>query len=84
VGDGTLGWAEEAPFDRILVTAGTRKVPPSLETQLADGGILVVPVGPSTGQDLIALRRRGKRLERTSHCRCAFVKLIGAEGWDVD
>ncbi|MBM4031572.1 MAG: protein-L-isoaspartate(D-aspartate) O-methyltransferase [Planctomycetes bacterium] len=81
VGDGTLGWQEEAPFDRIIVTAGGPSVPPSLEAQLADAGRLVMPVGSWGGQDLVALERRGERLERESHGGCVFVRLVGKEGW---
>jgi len=81
VGDGTLGWPEEAPFDRILVTAGAREVPGSLFRQLEAGGMLLIPVGPSGYQDLLEVRRDGDREIRTSHCRCAFVRLIGQEGW---
>jgi protein-L-isoaspartate(D-aspartate) O-methyltransferase len=80
-GDGTTGWPEEAPFDRVLVTAGAREVPGSLDGQLADGGILVIPVGPSSWQDLLTIRREGDRRRRREHCRCAFVRLIGEEGW---
>lgn len=81
VGDGTLGWPEEAPFDGILVTAGGPSVPPSLEAQLAEGGRLVMPVGGWSGQELIALERHGARLRRESHGGCVFVPLIGREGW---
>lgn len=81
VGDGTLGWPEEAPFDRIIVTAGGPGVPASLEAELADGGRLVMPVGDRYGQDLVAVERRGERFERESHGGCVFVRLIGQEGW---
>ena len=81
VGDGTLGWPEEAPFDRIIVTAGGPDVPASLQGQLADGGRLVMPVGDRYGQDLVAVERQGERFERESHGGCVFVRLIGREGW---
>ncbi len=81
VGDGTLGWPEEAPFDRIIVTAGGPDVPASLEAQLAEGGRLVIPVGDRYGQDLVAVERHGERFERESHGGCVFVRLIGQEGW---
>jgi len=80
-GDGTLGWPEEAPFDRILVTAGAPVVPEALTEQLADGGILVIPVGDESSQDLLRLRRDGDRIRRESLLRCVFVKLIGEQGW---
>jgi len=81
VGDGTLGWPEEAPFDRIIVTAGAPKVPPALTDQVADGGLLVIPVGDAWGQELLRLRRKGDRLKRERLLRCVFVKLIGQQGW---
>ena len=81
VGDGTLGWPEEAPFDRIVVTAGAPDVPIGLLTQLGEPGVLVVPIGDDKVQDLVRFRRAGGRVTRDSLCRCSFVKLIGAEGW---
>lgn len=81
VGDGTLGWPEKAPFDRILVTAGAPEVPPALAAQLVDGGLLVIPVGNEYSQDLLRVQRRGERLRRERLCACVFVKLIGEQGW---
>ena len=82
VGDGTLGWKQFAPYDRILVTAGAPRIPLPLEEQLAEGGLLVVPVGNSVGQKLaIAAKKRGK-LQVTSCCPCTFVPLVGKEGWN--
>ncbi len=81
VGDGTLGWPEEAPFDRIIVTAGGPSVPPSLKAQLADGGRLAMPVGGYGGQDLVVVERRGEVFREESHGGCVFVRLIGKEGW---
>jgi len=81
VGDGTLGWPEEAPFDAIIVTAAAPSVPDSLKGQLGEGGRLVMPVGGRGGQDLIVLKRRGEGFRRERLCGCVFVKLIGQEGW---
>jgi len=81
IGDGTLGWPDEAPFDRILVTAGAPSIPPSLERQIADHGYLVMPVGGRGGQDLVRLHRRGDEIESESLGGCIFVRLIGEEGW---
>ena len=82
-GDGTLGWAEHAPFDAIIVAAGGPKVPESLQQQLAVGGRLVIPVGAEVGlQKLIRITRRGHddfRREELANVR--FVPLVGAEGW---
>ena len=82
VGDGTLGWPEEAPFDRIIVTAGAPEAPPSLLDQLAYDGEMVIPVGSRRSQMLTRYHR-----ERTGNIRsqnlgaCVFVKLTGEEGW---
>jgi len=81
-GDGTKGWPEAAPFDRILITAGAPKIPEELlKGQLADGGIAVLPVGPANEQMLIEVLRVGEKLISSDICACRFVKLIGAEGW---
>ena len=79
--DGTLGWPEQAPFDRILVAAGAPATPRRLLEQLADGGRMVVPVGGEEGQELELLKRSGARIDRERICACSFVKLVGAEGW---
>ncbi len=83
VGDGTLGWPEEAPFDRIIVTAGAPRAPGALKGQLADGGRLVVPVGGEGYQDLTLVTREGEGFHERVVCGCSFVKLVGEEGWDL-
>jgi protein-L-isoaspartate(D-aspartate) O-methyltransferase len=81
-GDGTKGWPEAAPFDRILIAAGAPAVPEKLlKTQLADGGIAVLPVGPADEQMLVEVQRVGDKLVSNDICGCRFVKLIGDEGW---
>ena len=81
-GDGTLGWPEQAPFDRILIAAGAPAVPEQLlREQLADGGLAVLPVGPEEEQMLVVIRRSGSKLTSEDVCPCRFVKLIGSEGW---
>ena len=81
-GDGTKGWPEAAPFDRMLITAGAPAVPELLlKSQLVDGGIAVMPVGPEDEQMLVEVRRVGEKLVKTDICACRFVKLIGDEGW---
>ncbi len=84
VGDGTLGLAEFAPYDRVIVTAGAPRVPPALKDQLADGGILVVPVGGSFVQMLVKVRRSGSEFIEQEVCSCVFVRLIGEHGWAAD
>lgn len=80
-GDGSLGWPEHAPFDRIVVTAGAPDLPPPLFDQLAEGGILVIPIGDRESQRLEAVtKERGKALSRRL-VECAFVPLLGKEGW---
>ena len=82
-GDGTLGWPEASPYDRILITAGAPDLPRHLLLgQLKDDGIAVLPVGPQDDQMLVEVRREGKELKVADVCPCRFVKLIGQEGWE--
>ena len=81
-GDGTSGWKEAAPFDRILITAGAPELPRKLLlSQLADNGIAILPIGPHDEQMLVEVRRNVNELTATDIVPCRFVKLIGAEGW---
>ena len=82
IGDGTLGWPEEAPFDGILVAAGAPGIPHTLMGQLRSGGRLVVPVGPIGRQGLRVYEKRdGGEHELLESLPCAFVPLVGEEGW---
>lgn len=81
VGDGSRGWPEEAPFDRVLVTAGAPTMPVSLVEQLREGGSMVIPVGGEEEQELLLVRRGQGRVTRERICACVFVKLWGDEGW---
>ncbi len=83
IGDGTVGWSEHAPYQRVLVTAGAPIVPESLLTQLADGGKLVIPVGDRVSQIVQIITKHGNRLDTKTSCHCTFVKLIGQDGWGV-
>jgi protein-L-isoaspartate(D-aspartate) O-methyltransferase len=83
-GDGTLGWPQAAPFDRILIAAGAPRIPEKLlREQLVDGGLAVLPHGPADEQMLVAVRKEGTGLHTTEVCPCRFVKLIGKEGWEA-
>jgi protein-L-isoaspartate(D-aspartate) O-methyltransferase len=80
-GDGTLGWPEDAPFDRIIVTAAASSTPAPLFDQLVEGGILVIPLGASDYQVLQAIHKRSGSPHPVSLSPCRFVPLIGAKGW---
>ncbi len=81
-GDGTLGWPEAAPFDRILVTAAGPAIPPSLAAQLAEGGLLLMPVGEHRGaQRLVLAEKRNGILAETPLLDVRFVPLLGVEGF---
>lgn len=83
VGDGTLGWPEEAPFDSIVVAAGAPAAGETLKRQLAPGGRLVIPVEAGGWQRLIRIRRTGEHsFEERDLGAVRFVPLIGAEGWE--
>jgi protein-L-isoaspartate(D-aspartate) O-methyltransferase len=81
LGDGTKGWPEEAPFARIMITAGAPRIPQILVDQLADGGRLVIPVGDRNSQTLKLLIKTGPRTIVEDHTGCRFVDLIGEYGW---
>ena len=80
-GDGTLGWREYAPYNAILVTAGSPAVPAPLAEQLAEGGRLLIPVGEREEQILALFTKRGEELERRDIGAARFVPLIGKYGW---
>lgn len=84
VGDGTKGDPEHAPFDAIIVTAGSPGIPPSLKEQLTDGGRLVIPVGSRGYQELHRITRNGNDFVTENLGGCIFVPLIGVEGWEKD
>lgn len=81
VGDGSLGVPEEAPFDRIIVTAMAARCPPALFAQLAEGGILVMPIGNPAYQTLQAIRKVEGAQQAEVLSACRFVPLVGAQGW---
>jgi len=81
VGDGTLGYPEKAPFNRVIVTAGAPTVPPPLIDQLAEGGRLVIPVGDLYVQRLLIIEKREGKLYKKWGIECVFVPLLGKYGW---
>lgn len=81
IADGTSGWEEYSPYDRVIVTAAAPQVPPALEAQLAEGGIMVIPLGGSLGQMLIRIKKENGRLKSEDICACVFVPLVGEFGW---
>lgn len=82
VGDGTRGWPQHAPFDRIIVTAGAPGLPETFVNQLADDGILVIPRGQRDVQVLEVYHRIGDRVEQSEVGNVVFVPLVGRHGWD--
>ncbi|MBN1796457.1 MAG: protein-L-isoaspartate(D-aspartate) O-methyltransferase [Sedimentisphaerales bacterium] len=81
-GDGSCGWAQDSTFDKILVTAALPTIPQSLIDQLADGGIMVAPVGPTGVQRLVALEKKNDKIAERFICDVRFVRLIGRHGFN--
>lgn len=80
-GDGSKGLPAKAPFNKIIVTAGAPVIPKSLTDQLADGGILIIPVGDRESQRMIRIRKAGDKLLKEEFTNFAFVPLLGEQGW---
>jgi len=83
IGDGSLGWPEHAPFDRIIVTAGAPGMVQPLLDQLADPGRIVIPMGAPESQQLTAITRQDGRITETPLIPVRFVKLIGEAGFEA-
>jgi protein-L-isoaspartate(D-aspartate) O-methyltransferase len=83
IGDGSNGWIQHAPFDRIIVTAGAPVLPPSLANQLSIGGIMIVPAGDKQYQELEIYEKKPEGLKKTSAGGVLFVPLVGKEGWNA-
>lgn len=81
VADGSLGWPDEAPFDGIMATAGTPKIPQPLTDQLVMGGRLIAPVGDRQSQELVLVERLPEGIRKTNLGSVRFVDLIGKGGW---
>lgn len=84
IDDGTVGWAEHAPFDRIIVTAAGPEVPEPLLAQLADPGILIIPVGDRFVQNLKVVTRAGAKFTEKIIEHVRFVSLVGSHGWQSE
>jgi protein-L-isoaspartate(D-aspartate) O-methyltransferase len=83
LGDGTLGWRDYAPYDAILVSAGSPQIPQPLLDQLADGGRLLIPLGQFEEQVLTMVTRRGTTFEQQKVLPVRFVPLLGSHGWNT-
>ena len=81
-GDGTLGWKDEAPFDGIMITAGSPKEPEPLLDQLSRNGCMVIPIGGSSSQQMTVISRSGNDLRKEVFQQFSFVPLVGKEGWN--
>lgn len=80
LGDGSLGWAEYAPYDRIMVTAAPRTIPLELVAQLASEGIMIIPVGPPGWQELIMVTKdKDGQVRMQKLLDVAFVELVGKQ-----
>ncbi len=84
VGDGTLGWPEEAPFDAILVAAGSPHVPTPLVDQLKISGKMVIPIGDRKSQTLHKIVKTATGVQDVALTGCVFVPLVGAHGWRLE
>ncbi len=82
VADGSLGWPDEAPFEGIMATAGTPKIPQPLIDQLGAGGRLVLPVGDRLSQELVLVESTPEGIRKTNLGGVRFVDLIGKWGWE--
>ena len=82
VSDGTMGWPDDAPFDAILITAGSPKIPQPLIDQMAMGCRMVIPVGDRISQSLILVERVAEGIRKTDLGGVRFVDLVGKWGWE--
>jgi protein-L-isoaspartate(D-aspartate) O-methyltransferase len=80
-GDGSKGLPAKAPYDKIIVTAGAPVIPAALTDQLAEGGILIIPVGDRQKQSMIRIRKKDGHLKKEEFANFAFVPLLGESGW---
>lgn len=83
VGDGTIGWSRYAPYDAILVSAGSPGIPQALVDQLSERGRMLIPIGDRQEQRLTLVRKTADSIETENITRCVFVPLLGRFGWDA-
>jgi len=81
IGDGSTGWQEQAPYDRIIVTASAPNIPQPLLDQLKENGKIVIPLGSNFGQDLVVGEKHKGELKIFNYGKVVFVPLLGAFGW---
>jgi len=82
VGDGSCGWPKQRSFERIIITAAIPEIPESLLEQLADGGLVVAPVGYGGVQRLLAYEKKADKIIERFICDVRFVKLLGEYGFE--
>lgn len=80
IGDGYLGWPEHAPFDAIIVTCAPTSIPKPLETQLAEGGRMVIPVGEANRQQLMLLIKQDGKIKQEKIVSVRFVPMVDRQG----
>jgi protein-L-isoaspartate(D-aspartate) O-methyltransferase len=80
IGDGYLGWPEHAPFDAIIVTCAPTSIPKPLETQLAEGGRMVIPVGETNHQRLLMLLKQDGKIKKEKIVNVRFVPMVDERG----
>jgi protein-L-isoaspartate(D-aspartate) O-methyltransferase len=82
IGDGSCGWPRQRTFDRVIITAAVPKMPKPLIGQLAEGGLIVEPLGYGAVQRLIVCEKKKEKLVEKAICDCRFVKLLGKYGFE--
>jgi len=82
IGDGSCGWPEQKTFDRIIITAAVPQVPQPVAEQLAEGGLIVVPLGYGGAQQLVVCEKKKGQITKRVICDVRFVKLFGKYGFE--
>ena len=82
ISDGSCGWPQQRTFDRVIITAAVPKIPKPLIGQLAEGGLIVGPLGYGAVQRLVVCEKKKEKLVEKAICDCRFVKLLGKYGFE--